>query len=632
MPTPQLDRIPQTTYKLEGVLQRYLTAVSDNWLKVAPRANPGILEMFRDRDHPIRRDLMPHSGEFVGKYLTSAVQVWRLTHEPALCAVIADFVVQLLACQDVDGYLGPFPKEVRLENRMPPGETNYLDGQTWDTWGHYHLMLGLLLWYEECEDKQILTPVCKMADLICRRYLGAPVGRRLVDSGLKDSYGWTGTQMNLSPIHSFCLLYQKTKTGRYLDLARQITHEFEADGPDGPIAGDYIRTALAGLEFYETPRPRWESLHAIMGLAELYYITGDEDLRHAFEHIWWSLVKLDRHNNGGFSSGEQAQGNPYHQGAIETCCTIAWMALSIEMLRLTGNSVVADELELSTLNSVIGLHSSSGRWITYNTPMDGERRAFVQDINWQCRPGSPEINCCSVNAPRGFGLLSDWALMADTEGLVLNYYGPGEMETQLSSGLKVRLSQNTEYPRTGYIALSVEPEQTQHFGLKLRIPYWSAQTAVRLNGEPLNNITPGSYLLLTRHWQPGDLVEIELDLSPHMWVGEQECEGKTSLYRGPLLLTYDAHDNPFGPDDIPELDANDLEGQLLSYDKHCPPIILQAYSDEAGRVLRLRDFGSAGEAGTVYRSWLKVRNGRKGKFSRTNPLRSTRPGDQNQNE
>ena len=111
--------------------------------------------------------------------------------------------------------------------------------------------------------------------------------------------------------------------------------------------------------------------------------------RRAFEHIWWSIVKLDRHNNGGFSSGEQAQGNPYHKGAIETCCTIAWTALSVEMLRLTGNPVVADELELSTLNSVLGLHSRSGRWVTYNTPMDGTRLASAHDIVFQARAGSP---------------------------------------------------------------------------------------------------------------------------------------------------------------------------------------------------------------------------------------------------
>ena len=128
----------------------------------------------------------------------------------------------------------------------------------------------------------------------------------------------------------------------------------------------------------------------------------------------------DRHNNGGFSSGEKATGNPYDRGAIETCCTIAWIAMSVEMLKLTGDSVVADEIELSTLNSVLGMHSASGRWATYNTPMDGIRRASAHSIVFQAREGSPELNCCSVNSARGFGHVSDWAVMRDGEGLMVN--------------------------------------------------------------------------------------------------------------------------------------------------------------------------------------------------------------------
>ena len=46
--------------------------------------------------------------------------------------------------------------------------------------------------------------------------------------------------------------------------------------------------------------------------------------------------------------------------------------MSVEMLEMTGDSIVADELELSTLNSAIGMFSPTGRWSTYNTPMDGD--------------------------------------------------------------------------------------------------------------------------------------------------------------------------------------------------------------------------------------------------------------------
>ena len=56
--------------------------------------------------------------------------------------------------------------------------------------------------------------------------------------------------------------------------------------------------------------------------------------------------------------------------------------------------------------------------------MDGVRKASAHDIVFQAREGSPELNCCSVNGARGFGMISDWALMRAGDGLLVNWYGP----------------------------------------------------------------------------------------------------------------------------------------------------------------------------------------------------------------
>ena len=651
MQKPNCDRASKATMRIDGFMGDYLRGVTEQWLLVAPNANPGMLEMFRDRDCTPLRNITLSAGELAGKYLTSAVQVLRVTGDLRLRAHLKEFVPRLISCQAEDGYLGPWPKECRLTNYDSEGKG------TWDTWGHYHIMLGLILWHEETGDKKAFECATRIADLICRKYQGKK-RTRLVDTNAPE--------MNLAPIHALCILYRKTNDGRYLDMALQIADEFSARGEKGPLTGDYLRLALAGKEFFEMPRHRWESLHPIMGLAELHWITGEDRYREAFEHIWWSIVKLDRHNNGGFSSVEQALGNPYHKGAIETCCTIAWIAMSVEMLKMSGNSIVADEIELSTLNSVAGMHSPSGRWATYNTPMNGIRLASAHHIVHHSREGLPELNCCSVNSPRGFGMISDWALMKDKEGLLLNYYGPSVISAKVKRGLSVTLTQETQYPIDGRIALRVTPSRAAEFALKLRIPYWSARTKVRLNGEAISGVKPGRYAVIERRWKSNDRVEIDLDMSLHFWVGERECKGLTSVYRGPVLLAFDHRYNRelsrkgkkirpstspkvleavmFGFEDcahacdyekwetdnyllrVPVLDAKRLSGRLVDWNDWIPPVMLLEFKSAGGKAIRLCDFGSAGETGTAYLSWLPIKHKPKAtKFSRANPLRSSRP-------
>src|SRR5689334_10484200 len=143
MPTPICQSDAATRFELGGLVRDYIDGVTEQWLLVAPLANPAMLEMFRDRDAAPLRELLPWSGEFAGKYLTGATQVLRLTGDARLAAWLREFVPQLIECQADDGYLGPFPEAHRLTNFVPylgEGDKGML---TWDTWGHYHVMLGL---------------------------------------------------------------------------------------------------------------------------------------------------------------------------------------------------------------------------------------------------------------------------------------------------------------------------------------------------------------------------------------------------------------------------------------------------------------------------------------------------------
>jgi len=588
---PAFDRARDAQFDFRGFIGERIRANQENWLLVAPDANPAMLQMFRDRDRQPVRDLVPWAGEFAGKYLIAAVQGYRLTRDTRLREYVGRFVQELINTQAEDGYLGVFPCPYRLTGKTikPDGE----EGPTWDAWNHYHVMLGLLLWHEETGDEAAFEACQKAADLFCRTSLDT--GMRLVSTGSEE--------MNLAPIHVFCLLYQRTGVERYLRMAREIERDFET-----PPAGDYVRTALQGVEFFETPKPRWESLHDVQGISELYFITGEDKYRRAYEHIWRSILKTDRHNTGGFSSGEKATGNPYDPRPIETCCTVAWVALSIDMLRMTGLCTVADEIELSTFNGILGAQSRTGRWWTYNAPMDGVRKASAHDIVFQARAGSPELNCCAVNGPRGLGMLSEWAVMRAPSGgaIALNYYGPSTFEVKLHSGSRLRLTQQTDYPLGGEVLLRTELECPEQFCLRLRIPGWSKRTGVMLNGAVMDEVKPGSYLMLHRGWKSGDVIQLSFDMSLRLRVGEREAEGKASIYQGPILLAYDQRLNAMDPDDLPVLDAGSLRGERIRARGPLGPYLLMKFVVD-GQELFLCDFASAGVAGNPYVSWLPIR-------------------------
>jgi DUF1680 family protein len=605
---PSLQMPKELHFQLEGVVRQRLQACLGQWWLIAPDANPALLQMFRDRDRQPERDLLPWSGEFVGKFVTSGVLGWRLTRHPQLYELLQRTVDELIATQGEDGYLGPFAHAKRLT-----GRSNLAGAKgpvaLWDLWGHYHCILGLLLWVQEMGDEAALQAACRAADLLCAVFLDGDV--RVHDAGAEE--------MNMAVSHGLCLLYRETANPRYLELVRAIEADWEQ-----PPAGDYVRQALAGEPFYRTPKPRWESLHDIQAIVELFWLTGEERYRRAFEQIWWSIYEYDRHNTGGFTSGEQATGNPYDPRAIETCCTVAWMALSVDMLRLTANPLVVDELELSLFNGMLGGQSPTGRWWTYNTPMDGLKKASAHDIVFQARAGSPELNCCSVNGPRGLSMLAEWAVMMAQAGPFLNFYGQGTIAMALPDGERLTLAQTTEYPLQGQVAIRIGLEKETGFTLHMRIPTWSRHSQVRVNGTRVEGVTAGSYLALTRRWHDGDLVELKLDMALHFWFGEQECAGKASIYRGPLLLAYDQRYNRIDPGELPALDLHYLEYSEERWEQPLPPWLLLRFQAPDGSPLFLCDFANAGMTGTECRSWLPVAGSMPSTSSRLAPVWTAR--------
>ncbi len=562
------------SFMLTGDTGRLIKNVTNRFLIGLRESNPAILTMLRDRDIKPYRSMLNWSGEFAGKYLTGAACCYRLNPDKRLLCEIEAFIEELLTYQDEDGYLGCFSKECRLTGAF--SQTPDAVGHTWDSWAHYHLMYGLLLWYDITGSMRYVKAVEKMANLFMNTFY----------NGKKTILSTGHPHTNLAVYHIFAILYSRTGDQRYLDFAKLV----EAD-TEGEYSLHFLSSADKGLSFWQFPNRRWEGLHVMMGFAEMYRITGDERYLRNAALILESTIETDVHNTGAFSTNEEALGSPYRQGAIETCCVIAFNALAIELYLLTGKLSYIDFLERSHYNGVLGYFHPSGKWSTYDTPMDGTKCANYHSINFQCRPGSPELNCCSVNAPRGIAEIGRWMLCEDVHVCYLNCYESGEILT--SDGAKISIT--GDYPACGRIQISF-------CGMKkpmaLRIPAWAKDAEVSMNGKAYAP-TAGEYLTL----DAADSAEIILDLHliPRLEEGGEDLTGRFSLFVGPVLYGLDNADNPTVDFETAVID----KAAALS----CRP---QRMADGSIRMALpdgsvLKNFYRLGHDGSFYKTWLNMK-------------------------
>ena len=572
--------------------------VVENWVLRAPQSNPALLSVFelRDRAPDSASYYVPWVGEFAGKYLLSASQLGQMIETPELNALVDEFATVLIASQDADGYLGPFPREKRLT-------------VGWDLWGHYHAIAALLDVYARRGNAEALACAQRAGDLICEKFGSGAIRPKDVGSD----------EMNLGALDALLRLYQISEEKRYLETAKIFLADLES-------CGDFYRLGLAGEEFYATPRPRWESLHTIVGLSTMAKVANDESYRRAFLNLYSSIRARDVHCNGTFSSGEQAVGSPWRSGAIETCCTVAWIATTVEALRASGDSRCADELENSLFNGVAAYEHPSGSWNAYDTPLNGRREASFQTIVFQARPGQPELNCCSVNGPRGLGELTNWALTqgVDSRGktaLYVNYYGSGKASFTLD-GARFELVQKTNYPydETVQIVVKSLSQDVASLPLKLRVPGWCDGATVSSAGATsLIPLTKGRYAEYDASFVDG-IAEITLDfpMSTRVLACDDDFVGRAYVLRGPILLAYDQALAPFEVDALPTLAPNAaseacvvatsakggaLAAREKSVGRYAPNLIVElpAFDSDGNKVaLPLCDFASAGARGTSY--------------------------------
>jgi DUF1680 family protein len=452
--------------------------------------------------------------EYWGKWFT-ALALADAYQPNSAAASLRDYGTgELLKTVAPDGYLG---------TRQPPNRM-----QGWDVWGCKYALLGLLADYDRTGDKKVLQAACRHADVLINE-LG-PGKTNIEDVGM-----WNGLPAS-SVLEPIVLLYERTGDERYLAFARHIVSCWDLPSKRLPHGMRLIEDAIDHKRPSQMCAPKaYEMMSCFEGLCELYRATGQkEDLAAAVDLVD-SVQSHEATIIGCGTSGEVwCDGTKKQTGVtlkpMETCVTATWMKLNYQLLRLTGESKYADELERNLYNGLLGAMTPRGDWWAYFSGQMGVRvPSYVQHAD-------VGTSCCVLNGPRGLMITPFWAVMQGAAGPVVNLYSPGVISTKTGTQ-NVRLEITGDYPVDDHVDLAVTLARPEEFAIGFRIPAWSESTSLAVNGEPIA-VNAGSYANVRRVWKTGDRVAIHFDMRGRV-LDAPDGNGQIAVLRGPVVLSLD---------------------------------------------------------------------------------------------
>ncbi len=348
-------------------------------------------------------------------------------------------------------------------------------------------------------------------------------------------------------------------------------------------------------------------LSNLVGLCELARATGERRDLEPVLIAWGDIVAKRLYLTGSASQGEHFHDDyqlPNQESAhvAETCVTTTWIQLNLQLLRLTGEARFGNQLETTFWNHLAAAQNPRGDDWCYFTPLAG-KKVYRSDIN-----------CCHSSGPRGMALAPQSAFLKTPasgnggEFLLVNLLGPSSVTTRFGDQ-EVTVKQVTDFPRSGEVAFRVQLAGTARFGLRIRVPNWAGTPQLAADADGKYQVREGWLVVPPRSWKNGDRVVLNYSLAGRMVLGEHSNSGRAALEWGPLVLAYDATQNPSLPPPSrlalvtePDQPACTLKsGNDLTFEAK-----VRSRNQAEPQTATFVPFADAGRSGGIYRVWLRA--------------------------
>ncbi|KAI0906577.1 DUF1680-domain-containing protein [Ustulina deusta] len=511
------------------------------------------------------------SGHWTGHFMTALSQAYADQGEQAFKTKLDWMITELAACQDMitarmngtvgsgaaswiptfPGYLGALPEDTVLR-LGPPRWAVYggdLDTNTWAAWYTQHKIIrGLLDAYYNTNSSQAIEIVTKMADWA---YLALTIGDKnhpqYTGNLTRDdlNYMWDlyigGEYGGANEV--FPEIYQITGDPRYLKIAKAFDNRESLFG-----------AAIENQDILVVPsdkipgRRRPARLHAnqhvpqFIGYLRVYEHGGNQEYFSAAKNFYDWVAPHRYFATGGVggsypgtdTNGELFQNRDNIANAMagtgaETCTAYNMLKLARNLFLHEHNATYMDNYERGLFNQITGSRADT------DSTRDPQLTYFQSLI-----PGTPRDfgntgTCCGGTGMESHTKYQETVYFRSADGSTLwvNLYIPSTL-SWAEKGFVVK--QETDFPRGDTAKFTIMGQGP--LDLKLRVPAWVRKGfRVAINGQSQTNVLaqPGTYLSLSRTWETGDVVEVDMPFSIRIERALDRPDTQVIMW-GPLLL------------------------------------------------------------------------------------------------
>ncbi len=476
----------------------------------------------------------------IGKWIEAASYALSHRRDADIEGKIDAIVEDLAAAQAPDGYLNCWYLGREPDKRW----TNLRDNHELYCAGH--MLEGAVAYYHATGRRRFLDIMIRYVE-----HIASVFGR-----GAGQKRGYCGHQeIELALIK----LFHVTNDRKHLDLAAYFIDERGAQphyfDVEAKARGDDPRSFWARTyEYNQSHIPVREQRkvvgHAVRAMymygamADLVAELGDQKMKEVLETLWRDVTTKQMYVTAGLGPSKFNEGFttyydlPNDTAYAETCASVALIFWAQRMLNIECDGVYADVMEQALYNGALSGLARDGTHYFYQNPLESD--GSHQRWEWHTCP------CCTMNVARLIASIGGYFYSTGTDTIAVHLYGASTARLKFGDR-RVQIRQESDYPWSGAVRISVEPDQAAEFTVKLRIPGWARRATVTVNGTPVNaEDRSRGYVEIRRRWAPGDTIELDLSMPVERLYAHPEVRadvGKTAVKRGPLVYCFEHADN-----------------------------------------------------------------------------------------